>query len=163
MAANSDAAVERAARLTDAWMINPHATSETVIRQMGLFNETARACGRADVTTLPLMREVFCAATREEAICMAAPYLSAKYKVYAEWGQDKVMPDKDDFAAAYEQLSQQRFVVGSPEDVIAELAPWREIGVNQFIIRTHWIGMPMEATIQSIRLISEHVMPALKA
>lgn len=163
MAANSDAAVERSARLCDAWMINPHATSETVLRQIDLFNATAQAHGRADVTTLPLMREVFCAPTREEAIRLAAPYLSAKYQVYAQWGQDKVMPDKDDFAAAYEQLSQQRFVVGSPDDVIAELAPWKAIGVNQFIIRTHWIGMPMESTLQSIRLISEHVMPALRA
>ncbi len=163
MAANSDAAVERAARLTDAWMINPHATTETVLRQIELFNAAANACGRSDVTTLPLMREVFCAPTREEAIRLAAPYLSAKYKVYAQWGQDKVMPDKDDFAAAYEQLSEQRFVVGSPDDVIAELAPWRAIGVNQFIIRTHWIGMPVESTLQSIRLISEHVMPALRA
>ena len=163
MAANSNAAVERAARLSDAWMINPHATTETVLRQIKLFNAAANACGRSDVTTLPLMREVFCAPTREEAIRLAAPYLSAKYQVYAQWGQDKVMPDKDDFAAAYEQLSEQRFVVGSPEDVIAELAPWRAIGVNQFIIRTHWIGMPVESTLRSEQLISEHVMPALRA
>ena len=163
MAANSDAAVQRAARLADAWMINPHATSETVLRQISLFNRTASEHGRSDATTLPLMREVFCAPTREEAIRLAAPYLSAKYKVYAAWGQDRVMPEKDDFAAAYEQLSAQRFVVGSPEDVIAELAPWREIGVNQFIIRTHWMGMPMESTIRSIQLISEHVMPALQS
>lgn len=162
MAANSDAAVERSARLTDAWMINPHATTETVLRQIDLFNTTAKACGRSDATTLPLMREVFCAPTRGEAIRLAAPYLSAKYKVYAAWGQDKVMPDRDDFAAAYEQLSAQRFVVGSPEDVIAELAPWKAIGVNQFIFRTHWIGMPLESTMQSIKLLSEHVIPALQ-
>jgi alkanesulfonate monooxygenase SsuD/methylene tetrahydromethanopterin reductase-like flavin-dependent oxidoreductase (luciferase family) len=162
MAANSDAAVERAARLTDAWMINPHATTDTVIRQIDLFNAAAKACDRSDVTTLPLMREVFCAPTREEAIRLAAPHLSAKYKVYAQWGQDKVMPDRDDFAAAYEQLSQQRFVVGSPDDVINELAPWKAIGVNQFIIRTHWIGMPMESTLQSINMLSEHVFPALR-
>jgi alkanesulfonate monooxygenase SsuD/methylene tetrahydromethanopterin reductase-like flavin-dependent oxidoreductase (luciferase family) len=35
MAANSDPAVKRAARMADAWFINPHATSDTIRRQMG--------------------------------------------------------------------------------------------------------------------------------
>jgi alkanesulfonate monooxygenase SsuD/methylene tetrahydromethanopterin reductase-like flavin-dependent oxidoreductase (luciferase family) len=162
MAANSDGAVERAARLTDTWMINPHATTDTVRRQIEVFNTAACAAGRNSVSTLPLMREVFCAPTREEAVRLAAPYLSAKYKLYASWGQDKVMPDKDDFAAAYESLASERFVVGSPEDVIAELTPWLSVGVNQFIIRTNWIGMPVQSAMQSIQLLSDHVLPALK-
>ena len=162
MAANSDGAVRRAARMADTWFINPHATSETVRRQIDVFNAEARSVRRSNVNVLPLMREVFCAPTREEAIRLAAPYLSAKYKLYAAWGQGHVMHDRDDLAAAYEQLAEQRFVVGTPDDVLEELEPWTEVGVDQFIIRTHWIGMPTESALRSIELISSRVLPALR-
>jgi hypothetical protein len=34
MAADSDRAVERAARMADSWIINPHATTATIARQL---------------------------------------------------------------------------------------------------------------------------------
>src|SRR5215210_7141061 len=37
VAANNDRAVERAAEIGDTWVINPHATLATIIRQMGLY------------------------------------------------------------------------------------------------------------------------------
>jgi alkanesulfonate monooxygenase SsuD/methylene tetrahydromethanopterin reductase-like flavin-dependent oxidoreductase (luciferase family) len=37
MAANNDPAVKRAARMADAWFINPHATSDTIRRQMAVY------------------------------------------------------------------------------------------------------------------------------
>ena len=43
IAANNDNAVKRAARLSDAWLINPHATSQTVIDQMELFLQERNA------------------------------------------------------------------------------------------------------------------------
>ena len=36
-AANNDAAVRRAARLGDAWFVNPHATMASITRQMDLY------------------------------------------------------------------------------------------------------------------------------
>src|SRR6266850_7494936 len=36
-AADNDAAVRRAARLGDAWFVNPHATMASITRQMGLY------------------------------------------------------------------------------------------------------------------------------
>src|SRR5687767_14779583 len=53
-AANSDAAVRRAARLGDTWFVNPHATMASIARQMGLYREELGrlgkplpACGRS--------------------------------------------------------------------------------------------------------------------
>ena len=48
IAANAHAAVERAARLGDAWLINPHATAETIAGQVGVFR-SARAAAGLDV------------------------------------------------------------------------------------------------------------------
>ena len=162
MAANNDAAVARAARLADTWFINPHATTATVRRQVELFDDVRRTEGLGPLRERPLMREVFCAPDRKSARELAQPYLSSKYRTYAEWGQDKVMPDRESFDVAYDELEQERFVVGSPEDCLRQLLPWRELGVDHFVFRTHWSGMPLESSLRSIELLAEEVVPVLR-
>lgn len=69
LAANSDAAVRRAARLADAWFVNPHTTVDELERQIALFKaERGNAPGE-----LPAMREVCVRSTDEEAIEVARP------------------------------------------------------------------------------------------
>ena len=46
MAANSDPAVKRAARMADAWFVNPHATSDTIGRQMAIYRAELDAAGK---------------------------------------------------------------------------------------------------------------------
>jgi len=163
IAANSDKAVERAARLGDSWIINPHARTDTIARQLELYRDVRQREGLPAPDELPALKEVFCAATRERALELARPHLEGKYKAYAEWGQDKVLPGQESFAVPFEDLEQERFVVGSPDDCLRQLRPWRdELGVNHFIIRTHWSGMPVEASLESIELLSREVVPALR-
>lgn len=163
MAANADAAVQRCARLADTWLINPHATFETIERQLGLLRDEREAHGRGPVEELPLMREVFCAPTRQQAVELAQPHLTRKYEVYSDWGQDKVMPDRESFRMPYEELAQSRFIVGSPDDCIEQLLPWQQrLGVDHFILRTNWAGMPVEHALSSVELLSQEVVPALR-
>jgi len=163
MAANSDAAVKRAARLADAWMVNPHATTATIRRQIELYRAARESAGSGPGDGLPVMREIFCAKDRPTALELAAPYLAEKYRIYAKWGQDKVMPEAESFAIAYEELAEQRFIVGSPEDCLEALLPWRdEVGVNQFLFRTNWAGMPLQSALGSIELLAKEVVPVLQ-
>ena len=163
MAANSDSAVLRSARLADAWFINPHATRATIERQLALYRQARKDAGRAESPTeLPAMREVFCAPTRQQAVEAAAQFLGKKYEVYAAWGQDKVLPGNEDFSAPFDQLESDRFILGSPEDCLVQLLPWRdELGVNHFVIRTDWAGMPSEVALGSLRLLTNEVLPVL--
>src|SRR5262245_17357618 len=163
MAANSDAAVRRAARLSDAWLINPHATIATIRRQIAAYRAELEKAGRRQPRALPIIKEVYCAKDRATALDMAGPYLLAKYRDYAKWGQDKVMPDDEDFTRSLDELIEGRFILGSPEDCYRQLEPyWREFGVNHIVIRTHWAGMPLSAALASIRLISEELLPSLR-
>lgn len=163
MAANSDAAVQRAARLADAWMVNPHATISTIRRQAELYRTTRVQSGTGLGSGLPVMREIFCAKDRATAVELAAPYLSEKYRTYAQWGQDKVMPEAESFDIAYDQLAEERFIVGSPEDCLEALLPWRdEVQADAFIFRTHWAGMPMLSARHSIELLAKEVVPVLQ-
>jgi alkanesulfonate monooxygenase SsuD/methylene tetrahydromethanopterin reductase-like flavin-dependent oxidoreductase (luciferase family) len=164
MAANNDPALKRAARMSDAWMINPHATIDTIRRQMAIYRAELKAVGKGMPRELPVAKEVFCANDRATALEMAGPYLLAKYRDYAKWGQDKVMPDNTDFSRPLEELTEGRFILGSPEDCYAGLKPyWEEFGVNHLVIRTHWVGMPLSTSLASMRLISDELLPALHA
>jgi alkanesulfonate monooxygenase SsuD/methylene tetrahydromethanopterin reductase-like flavin-dependent oxidoreductase (luciferase family) len=164
MAANNDPAVKRAARMSDAWFVNPHATLDTIRRQMAIYRAELKAAGKVAPNELPVAKEVYCAKDRATAIELAGPYLLAKYRDYAKWGQDKAMPDNTDFSRSLDDLIKGRFILGSPEDCYAELKPyWEEFGVNHLIIRTHWAGMPLSTALASMRLISDELLPALQA
>jgi alkanesulfonate monooxygenase SsuD/methylene tetrahydromethanopterin reductase-like flavin-dependent oxidoreductase (luciferase family) len=135
-AANNDRAVRRAARLGDSWFVNPHATIPEITRQLGLYREELE---------------------------MAGPYLAEKYRTYASWGQDEVLPGNDSFRQPFEALLRDRFVLGSPEECYEQLRPcWEEAGANFLIFRTHWSGMPVGHALASMRLISDELLPVLR-
>jgi len=163
MGADADRAVERAARMADAWIINPHATTSTIARQLQLFHRIRRELGRPPLAELPAIKEIVCGPTRERALEMAKPYLSEKYEAYRAWGQDTVLPDSDTFDLPFERLLQERFVIGTPDDCLRELLPWRdELGVDHFIFRPFWSGMPVRTALESMDLLSREVIPALR-
>ena len=90
-------------------------------------------------------------------------YLAGKYRDYAKWGQDKVMPADETFDQDFDDLLKSRFVLGSPEECYEQLRPyWEEFGVNHLTFRTHWAGMPLGTALSSIRMISDELLPELK-
>jgi len=163
IAANNDVAIRRAARLSDAWMINPHSTVETVRRQLVLYRDELAQAGKPLPGELPSIKEVFCAKDRATAVRVAGPHLFGKYQDYAKWGQDDAMPENETFHQEFDALVRDRFVLGSPEECYEQLRPyWEELGVNHLIFRTHWAGLPLSEALSSIRLISDELLPALR-
>ena len=146
LAANNDKAIKRAARMSDAWFVNPHSQLETIRRHMNIYNTELKDCGKTAPKELPIMKEIFCAKDKKSAVELAGSYLFGKYQDYAKWGQDKVMPENESFDQELEDLIKGRFILGSPEECYEELRPyWEEFGMNHLIIRTHWVGMPRDS------------------
>ncbi|HTY79126.1 MAG TPA: LLM class flavin-dependent oxidoreductase [Gemmatimonadales bacterium] len=162
VAANNDKAIARAARIGDTWFINPHATMTTIVRQMGVYRDELARVGKPFPRTLPIFKEIFCAKDRATALATAGPYLAGKYKTYAAWGQDAVMPAGETFQQPFESLLEDRFVLGSPEECYEQLRPcWETVGATALVLRTQWIGMPGAHALDSMRLISDELLPAL--
>jgi alkanesulfonate monooxygenase SsuD/methylene tetrahydromethanopterin reductase-like flavin-dependent oxidoreductase (luciferase family) len=164
IAANSDAAVERAARLGDAWFINPHTRLDELERQIAIFDATRAAAGRPARAVTPIIKEVCVAETDEEALACASPYLEAKYESYVAWGQSEVLPGGDTLRREFDALSAEgRFVIGSPESCATQLQEHIErLGVDHIVVRVQWPGMPSEPAVRSIRLLAGEVLPALR-
>ncbi len=162
-AANNDKAIRRAARMGDNWFINPHSTLDTIRRQMVIYRDELETQGKTFPRELPIIKEIFCARDRATAAKLARPYLLGKYRDYAKWGQDDAMPDDESFDKDFEELTSNRFVLGSPEECYEQLQPyWQELGVSHLIFRTHWAGMPADTALDSMRLISEEPLPELR-
>jgi len=163
IAANNDGAIRRAARLGDAWFINPHATLATLRDQMRTYRGELERCGKPFPAELPLFREIFCARDRALALELAVPHLFGKYEAYAAWGQDKAMPEGESFDHPPAELLNDRFILGSPEECFEQLRPyWEALGTNHLVLRTHWAGMPSSVALSSMELISNELLPELR-
>jgi len=160
-AANNDGAVERSARMADAWVINPHAKLAILARQMALYRNALQAAGKPLPAELPIIKELYVAPDRRTALQECRPFLEAKYKAYGSWGQDKALPEGDSFDVAFEDLVQDRFIIGDPDDCIRELRRYADaLGVNCFILRIQWPGMEQAKVLRTIKLLAERVIPA---
>ncbi len=158
IAANADVAIQRAARWGLPWNINPHATRETIERQVPLYQEAAREAG-LEPPMLPLHREVFCAETREKALATAEPFLARKYKAYGAWGQDKALPGDEDFSQEFAELAKDRFIIGTPDDIAEEIERYRVLGIDRLHMRMCWPGMDLEPALEGLRLFGQEVIP----
>jgi len=162
--ANADVAVKRAARIGDCWYINPHNTLATIERQMELYKRALDEYDKPFPDEVPMRREVFVAPTRAEAIRRAQPYLEEKYRAYREWGQDKVMPEGDDFDHAFNELLEDRFLLGSVTEVADQMIRLnRRLGVNHIVASVHWPGMPNMVALDQLQILAEEVMPQVRA
>ena len=92
-----------------------------------------------------------------------ARILRGKYAAYAAWGQDKALPGEESFTVPYQDLAKDRFLLGSPDDVVSELKRYsEELGVNMMIFRMQWPGMPQEQVLKQIELLGREVIPQIE-
>ncbi len=158
IAANARSAIKRAARMGDAWFVNPHSTVTEVKELKEDYDEVRREQG--DDTGVPIIRETFVAESREEAVETAEEYLFSKYQQYIEWGQDEAMEDQDDLHKPFEQLAEDRFLLGTPEEVCEQIERYEdELNANYMLPRLHWPGMDHDVAVECIELIGDEVIP----
>ena len=111
-----------------------------------------------------MMRELYVAQDRESAYLESQPYLEPKYAAYASWGQDKALPGEESFSIPYRDLARDRFLLGSPDEVVREIRSYGEtLGVNYLIFRMQWPGMPQEQALRQIEIMGREVIPRVKS
>lgn len=159
--ANADVAVKRAARIGDAWLINPHSTIDTIESQLELYRNELRKHERDPSTVaIPLRREALIAEDEETAIQSARPHLETKYQKYVDWGQSEAMGDSGDLDKGFGDLAKDRFILGTPEQAIEQIERYRtELGVDHLNLKMYWPDMDEETCVRSIRLMGEEVIP----
>jgi alkanesulfonate monooxygenase SsuD/methylene tetrahydromethanopterin reductase-like flavin-dependent oxidoreductase (luciferase family) len=164
IAANSDAAVERAARIGDGWIIGPHSAIEELERQVDLFRKSWIGAGKSQKPDMPIIRETFVAKSRPEAVEKAQPCLEQLYRsIYIKWKQNEAMSDPNELNWAFDRLAKNRFILGSPEECIDQIKEYEgRLGTNYMLVRFDWTpGLPQEEILTSMRLFGEKVIQKL--
>jgi alkanesulfonate monooxygenase SsuD/methylene tetrahydromethanopterin reductase-like flavin-dependent oxidoreductase (luciferase family) len=164
IAANSDAAVARAATIGDGWMIGPHSAIDELERQVELCRQTWSAAGKLGSPAIPIIRETFVAKTRKEATAKARPCLDQLYRtIYVKWKQNEAMSDPGELTWAFDRLSKGRFILGSPEECIEQIKEYQSrLGTDYILPRFDWTpGLPQEEILTSMRLFGEKVVQQL--
>jgi alkanesulfonate monooxygenase SsuD/methylene tetrahydromethanopterin reductase-like flavin-dependent oxidoreductase (luciferase family) len=70
------------------------------------------------------------------------------------------MGDSGDLAKEFEDLLEDRFILGTPEQAREQIAEYRdELGIDHLVLRMYWPDMPEEHCLKSIRLFGDEVIP----
>jgi alkanesulfonate monooxygenase SsuD/methylene tetrahydromethanopterin reductase-like flavin-dependent oxidoreductase (luciferase family) len=161
LGANSDSAVRRTARIADTWVLNPHNRLDTLERQVKeVYLPALAEYGKPAPAELPLRREIYVAEDLQSALRRAGPWLFPKYQTYAAWGQESAMPEGDDFSGSFHELLEDRFILGSPEECIAEIDRYRDaLGITEILVRVQWPGMPQAEAMRNLEMIGKTLIP----
>ena len=164
IAANADPAVVRTARLGLPWFVNPHAALPTIERQWARYKQALAEANQPMPSARPIILELHVAPTHEEAVETARPFLAGKYNAYAEWGQDKVLPVEESFRVAFDALARDRFILGTPEEVIEQIEERvARLQSNYLIFRVGWPGIESQKILRVIEMMGERVLPHFHA
>lgn len=123
-------AIDRAARLGDAWLAGPELTPEAAAAQMELYRE---ACERHDrtPTCVPIRRDVYVGESEADVEAVAGPVLAAGYRGFEP-------------GAA---------VAGTVDQVAAEFRRYAELGFTDVIVRQ--LADDQAASVASIRRLAD--------
>jgi alkanesulfonate monooxygenase SsuD/methylene tetrahydromethanopterin reductase-like flavin-dependent oxidoreductase (luciferase family) len=151
-----DAAVKRAARIGDAWLITNFAHLSALLPQMKLYSDTLKSVNKPFPTDVPITRECYVGPTRAKALeeCKAA--LEYKYGAYSSWGLDKQSEGAESFNQPFEEFVKDRFIIGDKAFVKEEVQRYNELlGVNHFLMRVQWPGLDHARVLRTISSLGE--------
>ncbi len=164
IAANSDGAIERAAKIADGWLIGPHSAIEELDRQVETCRRAWISAGKSGSPEIPIIRETFVAPTRKEAVEKARPCLEQLYRnIYIRWKQNEAMSDPQELRWEFDRLARNRFILGSPEECVGQILEYKErLGIQFMLVRFDWTpGLGQDEILASMRLFGEQVIQRL--
>ena len=161
LAAMSDPAVRRVGREGHILFIGPAQPYATTRQQVALYRQTLEESGHPEPDEMVLVREFFCAGSREEALSKAQRGFRKKYEVYAQHGLHGTDPELARKVAGgdLEALMEDTFIVGKPQECVEQIARYRELGFTDICLRLFYPDMPQKDVLEHIELVGREVLP----
>jgi alkanesulfonate monooxygenase SsuD/methylene tetrahydromethanopterin reductase-like flavin-dependent oxidoreductase (luciferase family) len=151
IAGQAAVSVRRAARIGDAWLAVNSGGLGTVVPLMRTYRAALAEYGRTPIE-FPITLECYVGANQASALEECRGPLEYKYAAYAAWG----LPDQAPASADFADFARDRFIIGDKVRVKEEIARYRELlGVDHFIMRCQWPGLPQDRALGTIRRLGE--------
>lgn len=146
--------VARAASIADSWLTSPRHSKSFIRSAVNIYKD------QRSMLNLPLsppifFREMYVAPTRKEAETLIMNSFKRLYNVYHRAGQPGERYDR-----SFQELKEERIIVGDPEDVYTEIQKYREeFGAEYMLFRIYYLGMDPEKSVDCIKLFGREVLP----
>lgn len=150
IAGHAEAAVKRAARIGDAWLIVNSRGLGAVAPVMKTYRAALAEYGRT-AREFPITIECYVGDRHATAHEECRGPLEYKYNAYASWGLAGRKTE-----TTFEDFARDKFIIGDKVSVKEEIARYQQIlGVDHFIMRCNWPGLPQAMTLATIRRLGE--------
>ena len=137
---------------------------QTIRRQIDLYHDELARGGHQVPEDMVLMREFFCAGSRDAALEKARAGLERKYEVYAQHGlQGSDAELTRTVTGGLDVLRDGTFILGSPYDCVEQLARYKELGFTTVCLRLFYPGMSEQEVLDHIELVGKDVLPELRS
>jgi alkanesulfonate monooxygenase SsuD/methylene tetrahydromethanopterin reductase-like flavin-dependent oxidoreductase (luciferase family) len=161
--AQVEAAITRAAKIGDGWLVVPIPTLDQLTGQMAQYKSARLAAKLPASPHICRLLEVGCAPDDATAARRVAPFLMEKYKAYFSWGLEGLTIDpKAPPEEQFRGLAVNRFAVGSPSSVADMLVAQHRAGVTHLSMRASWPGMGQDDILAGIELLGKQVLPEVR-
>jgi alkanesulfonate monooxygenase SsuD/methylene tetrahydromethanopterin reductase-like flavin-dependent oxidoreductase (luciferase family) len=156
-------AVQRAARMGDAWYAPPFPSHTELARLRLLFLDTRARLGLPSDGAFPVRRELLIAPSREAGSQAALDRYRARYETYRKWGLSGQNTPMDDGAQLRADIDEQ-FILGSSAECTEELARLRDqLGMTHFVYKPHWPGLPHRDAMAQLEQFGTAIVPELRS
>jgi len=156
MAAQSVAATERAARLTDGVFFGPQVGWRDIAALTGVFRRARAAVPGATPGTILASRSLIVGPSKEAAAAAAREFLEKTFNQYRAWDmQERTMvPLRLGFDASLDDWA----VYGSPTDCVEALARGREMGLDGVGFTMYSLPKDAQARIDYLHMVAEDIL-----
>ena len=155
-------AVQRAARLGDAWYAPPFPTHAELADLRRVFLDSRAEQGLPTAGDFPVRRELLIAPTRAAALDGALQRYRARYETYRKWGLSGENTPVEPSGQQVRTDIEERFLLGTAEECAGRLHRLREeSGMTHFVFKPHWPGLPHADALRQLELFGTAVLPAL--
>lgn len=158
-AGDADVSARRAGRYGGSLLLSQNTPLDTIPEKLRTWREHLRETARQTPRS-SIMREVWALSDGDDGTEIRTRLHELWLDYGSHWVED---PREND--AARQELAAERVgtaVIGTPEQVVAELAPAVRAGVDQVLLKINFQGADGDAVDGQIRLLAETVLPALK-
>jgi alkanesulfonate monooxygenase SsuD/methylene tetrahydromethanopterin reductase-like flavin-dependent oxidoreductase (luciferase family) len=161
-------AVRRVARIAepelgDTWVASSHLKTTVIIEQAKVFKAALTDLGKPEPTDMPVLRNIVVAQDRRTAIREVGPSIADSYKIFGNWGLFTDVVGDMKPHPEFEDLIEDRFIIGSPEECAGEIAELlRVTGCNRLVTRIQWIGTEHRHVMRTIEMLGDKVAPLVR-
>jgi len=159
----ADAAIRRAARLADGYLLSAGSTVAEIRDRVSVYEAAVRDLGQtlAEKQPLAVNRVVHVVGSRGERDAAVRRFAERFLAFYDQWGHDDIrrLGSGD---RAYEETARDHFVIGEPSECVEQILQYQEIGIGHIACLMNFGKPPLDLVEASLRRFGAEVLPRVR-